>query len=231
METNCLREKINLNMRKILYKLTTRSRREKAVKAIENIINFNPKGGFAILLSIDTDDETMKDFRYDSKDVIVMQGLSKNKIDAINRDMDKIDAIYDWDILVNFSDDMEITSSEFPNVLRSVYSTNLDFFLHLPDGYQNDRIPTMSIMGKTYYQRFNFIYHPSYQSVWCDNEAMEVAKMLDKWIYLPTHLFTHNHPVHLNEKFDEQYEKTESPLVHSEDFRNFEARKKLNFPN
>jgi hypothetical protein len=42
-------------MRKILYKLTTRSRREKAVKAIENIINFNPKGGFAILLSIDTD--------------------------------------------------------------------------------------------------------------------------------------------------------------------------------
>jgi hypothetical protein len=208
-------------MRKILYKLATRSRREKAVRAIENIINFNPKGGFAILLSIDTDDESMKDFQYDSKDVIVMQGLSKNKIDAINRDMDKIDAIFDWDILVNFSDDMEITSMEFPNVLRSVFDTNLDFFLHLPDGHQNDRIPTMSIMGKTYYQRFNFIYHPSYQSVWCDNEAMEVAKMLDKWTYLPQHLFTHNHPVHLGISLDEQYQKTESPLVHFQDFQNF----------
>jgi hypothetical protein len=218
-------------MRKILYKLATRSRREKAIIAIENIINFNPKGGFAILVSIDTDDESMKDFQYDSKDVIVMQGLSKNKIDAINRDMDKIDVIFDWDILVNFSDDMEITSMEFPNVLRSVFDTNLDFFLHLPDGHQNDRIPTMSIMGKKYYQRFNFIYHPSYQSVWCDNEAMEVAKMLDKWIYLPQHLFTHNHPVHFGIAFDEQYQKTESPLVHSADHQNFERRKKMNFPN
>ena len=218
-------------MLKILYKLATRSRKEKAIKAIENIIKFNPKGEFAILLSIDTDDESMKDFQYDSKSVIIKRGLSKNKIDAINRDMDTIENEYDWDILVNFSDDMEITNLEFPNVLRSVFDTNLDFFLHLPDGYQNERIPTMSIMGKKYYQRFNFIYHPSYQSIWCDNEAMEVAKLLDKWLYLPKFIFTHNHPVNLNEKLDEQYQKTESPIVHSQDFQNFEARKKIGFPN
>jgi len=218
-------------MLKILYKLATRSRREKAVKAIENIIKFNPKGEFAILLSIDTDDESMKDFQYDSEAVITKRGLSKNKIDAINRDMDTIESEYAWDILVNFSDDMEITSWEFPNVLRSVFDTNLDFFIHLPDGHQNDRIPTMSIMGKTYYKRFNFIYHPSYQSVWCDNEAMEVAKMLNKWIYLPQHLFTHNHPAHFGIAFDEQYEKTESPIVHSQDQQNFEVRKKIGFPN
>jgi len=218
-------------MLKILYKLATRSRKEKAVKAIENIIEFNPKGAFAILLSIDTDDESMKDFQYDSEAVIIKRGLSKNKIDAINRDMDTIENEYAWDILVNFSDDMEITSSEFSNVLRSVFDTNLDFFLHLPDGHQNERIPTMSIMGNTYYKRFKFIYHPSYQSVWCDNEAMEVAKMLDKWIYFPQHLFTHNHPVHLGIAFDEQYQKTESLLVHSQDFQNFEARKKIGFPN
>jgi hypothetical protein len=72
-------------MLKILYKLATRSRREKAVKAIENIIEFNPKGEFAILLSIDTDDESMKDFQHDSKSVIIKRGLSKNKIDAINQ--------------------------------------------------------------------------------------------------------------------------------------------------
>lgn len=218
-------------MLKILYKLATRSRKEKAVKAIENIIKFNPKGAFAILLSIDIDDESMKDFHYDSESVIIKRGLSKNKIDAINRDMDTIESEVDWDILVNFSDDMEITSSEFPNVLRSVFDTNLDFFLHLPDGHQNDRIPTMSIMGKTYYKRFNFIYHPSYQSVWCDNEAMEVAKILDKWVYLPHHLFTHNHPVHFGIPLDEQYQKTESPLVHFQDFQNFEARRKIGFPN
>ena len=218
-------------MLKILYKLATRSRREKAIRAIENIIKFNLKGEFAILLSIDTDDESMKDFQYDSEAVIIKRGLSKNKIDAINRDMDIIENEYNWDILVNFSDDMEITSMEFSDVLRSVFDTNLDFFLHLPDGHQNDRIPTMSIMGKTYYKRFDFIYHPSYQSVWCDNEAMEVAKMLDKWIYLPQHLFTHNHPAHFGIAFDEQYEKTESPIVHSQDHQNFEARKKIGFPN
>jgi hypothetical protein len=145
--------------------------------------------------------------------------------------MDIIESEYDWDILVNFSDDMEITSLEFPNVLRSVFDTNLDFFLHLPDGHQNEIIPTMSIMGKTYYKRFDFIYHPSYQSVWCDNEAMEVARMLDKWLYLPQHLFTHNHPVHFGIPLDEQYQKTESPIVHSQDHQNFEARKKIGFPN
>lgn len=218
-------------MLKILYKLTTRSRKEKAIKAIENIIKFNPKGNFAILLSIDTDDEAMKDFQYDSKVVIIKRGLSKNKIDAINRDMDIIENEYDWDILVNFSDDMEIKSMDFSDVLRTHFDTNLDLFLHLPDGHQNERIPTMSIMGKTYYKRFNFIYHPSYQSVWCDNEAMEVAKALGRWVYSPQYLFTHNHPAHFGLEFDEQYKKTESPLVHSLDFENFESRRKIGFPN
>jgi len=225
---------------KILYKLTTRSRPSRWLETIDSITNnCRQDSDYFILTSIDDDDHTMHNYlvanqyevghRYEK--AMVMSGKSLNKIHAINRDMNEIDKWYRWDILVNISDDMVITTPNFESVLREVFESNKDLFLHLPDGYANERLASMSIMDRTYYERFGYIYHPSYVSVYCDNEAMDVAKNLGKYLYVNQQLFVHNHPANVGAHlWDSQYEKTEAKELHAQDCTNYQNRKQLNFP-
>lgn len=219
-------------MIKILYKLTSRSRPERCMNAIASIVgNSSTDKEYMILLSCDIDDESMKNFDYpfytDGR-LVIKKGLSKNKIDAINRDVSDID--WDWDVLVNVSDDM-IIEKGFDSVVRNAFENSLDLFLHLPDGYANERLASMSIMGRDYYNRFGYIYHPSYESVYCDNEAMDVAKSLNKYVYVNEHVFKHIHPANVGSHLmDEQYKKTESAEVHARDCENYQRRKELKFP-
>jgi hypothetical protein len=218
-------------MKKILYKLTSRSRPERCKLTIASIVgNSSTDKEYMILLSCDEDDETMNGFEYSNYTdgrLVIKRGLSKNKIDAINRDVQEFD--WDWDILVNVSDDM-IIEKGFDSVVRAAFENTLDLFLHLPDGYANERLASMSIMGRDYYNRFGYIYHPSYESVYCDNEAMDVAKILNKYVYVNSHVFKHIHPANVGAHLmDAQYMKTEAHDVHGRDCMNYQKRKETNF--
>lgn len=223
----------------ILYKLATRSRPQRFAETIKSIVDNSSNDDYLVLVSIDEDDESMQQYIEDHTlgmgfphyNVVVVNGKSKNKIDAINRDMDDSwNRWINWDVLVNISDDMVITSPNFDKVVRNVFSETTDLFLHLPDGYANERLCTMSIMGKDYYKRFGYIYHPSYESVYCDNEATDVAKALNKYVYVNEHLFKHNHPANVGAHLmDAQYEKTEASEVHAKDCTNYQLRKSINF--
>jgi len=218
-------------MNKILYKLTSRSRPDRCRETIASIVgNRSTDKAYMILLSCDEDDESMKNFSYDHYDygrLIIKRGQSKNKIDAINRDINEFD--WDWDILVNVSDDM-IIEKGFDDVVREAFENSLDLFLHLPDGFANERLATMSIMGRDYYNRFGYIYHPSYESVYCDDEAMSVAKILNKYLYVDKHVFKHIHPANVGAHLmDDQYKKTEAADVHARDCTNYQNRKNNNF--
>lgn len=225
----------------ILYKLATRGRPERFAQTIDSIVSNSNDTNFLVLVSIDEDDVTMQKYIEDVDlglgfphlNVVVVNGRSKNKIDAINRDIEKVSERWkmQWDILVNISDDMLITSNMFDIVVRSAFSETTDLFLHLPDGFVNEILPTMSIMGVDYYKRFGYIYHPSYESVYCDNEAMDVSKMLNKHVYIDAKLFTHNHPANVGRHlWDAQYERTESQELHTKDCLNYNQRKQNNFP-
>ena len=222
---------LQMNKLKILYKLTSRSRPHRCAETIASIVgNSSSEKEYMILLSCDSDDESMKDFVYDdslNERIIIKKGLSKNKIDAINRDVNEFD--YEWDVLVNVSDDM-IIEEGFDIVVREAFKDSLDMFLHLPDGYANERLASMSILGKEYYQRFGYIYHPSYESVYCDNEAMDVAKALGKYVYIHKQVFKHIHPANVGAHLmDEQYKKTEAADVHARDCTNYQRRKEQKF--
>ena len=149
-------------------------------------------------------------------------GVSKSKVDAINRDVPR----YGWDILVNVSDDQIFTRKGFDQVIAEHCGPNT--FLHLPDGHVNELLPTMSIMGRDYYNRFGYIYHPDYVSLWCDNEAMDVAKALGCHKYVDEHIFVHEHPAWTGERPDSQLEHTQS--FYRRDERVYKKRKILGFP-
>lgn len=226
---------------KILIKYASRSRNHKFFSGLENILqNLGDLNNFCILVSLDLDDATMNNsetinklteyiHKYPEK-IIVKFGHSKNKIDAINRDVNEIKEKYNFDILVNFSDDMEFIQHSFDDIVRDKFFchyADTDGNIYFNDGYVGDRISTMSIIGRKYYDKFNYIYHPSYHSLWCDNEYTKLAQMNHKIIYFPERIFNHNHPANVGGFIDEQLIKTES--FAEIDRQNYEKRFNNNF--
>ncbi len=195
---------------KILFKITSRSRVNKFLETLDNIESFaSSECEYLNVATLDLDDQWMpKDFKR-HKNTLYYWGYSKNKIDAINRDMNYIE--YDWDILVNVSDDMRFIKKDFDKEIIAAFN-DIDQFIHYNDGNQKSNVSTMSIMGRKYYERFNYIYHPDYISLWCDKEATEVAQALGKYKYMGDDniLFKHYHPAWGLANYDEQYKKTES---------------------
>jgi hypothetical protein len=225
-----------MNKFKILFKYASRSRNYKFFSGLENIIqNLGDLNNFCILISLDVDDATMNNpdtikklteyvQKYPQR-IIIKYGYSKSKIDAINRDVNEVKEKFDFDILVNFSDDMEFIKHSFDEVIRDkfyVHYQNLDGNIYFNDGFVGDRISTMSIIGRKYYDRFNYIYHPSYVSLWCYNEYTELARMNEKLMYFNENIYRHNHPANVGGFIDEQLVKTES--FSEADRRKYEQR-------
>ena len=219
---------------KILYKLASRSRPEKFFKCLSNIGAKAKRSDYIILASLDINDRSMftesEINRLDLEpNLVYVFGKSKNKIDAINRDIERIK---EWDILVNTSDDMLFIEEGFDLHIIGDFENDFDKVLHYNDGYQRDNCMTLSIMGRPYYNRFGYVYHPSYESLWSDCEATDVARALGKHKYMGDEkiLFRHYHPSLGLTTYDEQYLKTEAMGVRNKDEQNYLERKKNKFP-
>lgn len=213
---------------RILFNFASRHRPEKLKDAITNILhNVNNIDEMLIIIKLDDDDATVNDELIDDiyhcMNTEVVRGLSNNKIHAINRGVPNTG----WDILVNMSDDMEFTVKGFDDVIRKDFGDDLDKFIHYPDGKQNENLSTLSIFGKPYYDRFGYVYHPSYSSLWCDVEATDVAKDLKRYVYLDKKIFVHNHPCWGLTEMDSLYARNES--YNDKDHRNYQQRRANNF--
>lgn len=192
---------------KILIKYATRGRRQLFEETIKNIQDtISGEIEYRIEVSADYNDVSMTDYATGINENI-KYGFSLSKIDAINRDMNSISEIYNWDILIVMSDDMKFVVKDWDKlIVEEAEKVGLDSFFHWNDGYLGDKLPTMSIMGREYYERFFYIYPPCYYSFSCDAEAMFVAQMLGKWHYFSDVIFKHEHPAN-NPSFV-QYDET-----------------------
>lgn len=217
---------------RILFKYTTRSRRSNFLRGIDSIINnLADKENYHIYTTFDVDDDKMRPLPEIKGNHTYIAGTSKSKVDAINRDMDFINSQYDWDVLVNMSDDVVFTEKGFDNIIRNQFGygsdfVNLDKVIHFPDGNRSDLL-TVSIIGREYYNRDNYIYNPEYKSLYCDNEAMEVAKMRGCYKFVDRVIFNHLHPAYGKGSMDSQYQHTESFFY--EDQITYNKRKSNNF--
>ena len=227
---------------RILFKYASRSRPELFERGLKSIIDNCESDDYKILISIDNigdnKDERLDEYnevinRNHHPSLIVLKGESKNKIDAINRD---VEFVGDWDILVNMSDDMVFIKKGFDNIIREQCKIDLhntgctipdySLCLHFPDGNRNDLI-TMAILGRGFYDRFGYIYHPSYKSLYCDNEMTEVSRQLDCYKYVDEQIVRHLHCAYDSKLWDNQYVKTESYM--DEDRQTFLLREQTNF--
>jgi hypothetical protein len=152
------------------------------------------------LVTLDTVDQTMNNQSVVDKlktynNLTFIFGDSKSKIDAVNRDLDKID--YHYDIILLASDDMIPQIQGYDEIIREdmqKYYPDTDGILFYNDGHKKNELNTLSILGKKYYQRFNYIYYPEYKSEWADNEFTTVGNILKKQTYIDTVIIEHQHP-------------------------------------
>jgi hypothetical protein len=181
----------------ILVKYASRSRPENFERGLKSIIFYYDDyiSNVYVLVSLDSDDPKLKEYeeiisKYnETYKINAFIGESKNKVDAINRNIFNIE--YEWDVLVNMSDDMVLVED-----WDSIIAANIEpcKFLHFNDGNHNEYLCTMSVMHRDYYNLDGYIYNPAYKSLYCDQEATEVAHIRGLRKYVPVQICKHLHP-------------------------------------
>lgn len=181
---------------KILVKYPSRERPQKFADSLQSWLeHLSNKHEVKWLISVDANDPQVEHYFAKCRDfaqriaLTYHIGVSESKVAAINRDVH-----YDkhWDILIVQSDDMFCEAQNWDDIIASEMQEEFpygDGVLYHPDGFQN--LNTMPIMGHKYYDRFGYIYHPSYKAFWCDNEFQEVADLMGRQVFYQQVLFRH----------------------------------------
>jgi hypothetical protein len=195
---------------RIQIKLPTRERPKKFFKVLDLYIkHLSGKHECFFVISCDNDDESMHNDKviaildnYDDDSVFYYFGDNKSKVQACNADIDKHP---DFDILVLTSDDMIPQVQRYDDIIAQAmqkHFPDMDGCLWFNDGYQADNLCTLPILSKKYYERFGYVYHPDYQSLWCDGEFNEIACKLGRIRYIDQVIIKHQYPDNIGEPWD-----------------------------
>lgn len=187
----------------LLVKFPTRQRQKKFFEVLAEYISLaSGRHRVEYIISMDEDDPEMNNNEVRKaldklvalgQDIKYFYGSNKTKIEAMNADLDKTSG--EWEALFLAQDDMvPIVKDWDERMLNLVYGNfpDLDGCIWPPDGYTNSNIvSTIVLMGRSWYERFNYIYHPGYKSVYCDNEFTDVALSYDKIRKVPDRIVEH----------------------------------------
>lgn len=206
------------NQSKILIQFPTRERPQKFLMVAKKYIAFlGDRENYEMNISCDDDDFTMNNPKminriYDElgDKVTISFNPNKNKHQACNADVGS----FQFDIVLLASDDMIPKEFGYDNIIRKhfqSYFPNFDGVLHFDDGHQHEKLNTLSILGRKYYDRFKYIYNESYISLWADAEFDMTSRILGKRIYIERVIIKHEHPnIVTTVPYDELYRKNDS---------------------
>lgn len=212
---------------RIAYIFASRERSSKFFACLDNIRDMSESDDYFVVAKLDNDCPDIENYKSrisEYPELCVKWGLSKGKIHAINRDLEYMP---DADIVCCHSDDMKFIEWGFDSVIRQ--HCGADDYLHLPDGHVNERLCTYSIMGRDYFDRFGYIYHPDYWSVYADNEQNDVAKILGRYKFINQPVLRHEHPIWGYGVADDLLKRTENPTNYQQDHETYLRRKAINF--
>jgi hypothetical protein len=214
---------------RILFKIPSRSRPQKLLDCLSKVKSLaDDIDSIRIIMTLDTDDHSMTP-EYEkqlSEYGEIRYHNCTSKIDAVNRDLEG-----DEEIIVLGSDDMIAEIQGWDTIIKEKMLKefpNLDGALFFNDGYRAD-LNTMTIMSRKLYNEYGYLYHPSYKSLYCDEEWTLIGKATKKLIYDPRVIFRHVHFANVNTiKKDELY--TINDTYWTRDQTLFLIRKKQGFP-
>lgn len=225
---------VSLHSEHILIKIPTRQRPQNFFSCLDSFIEkASGSHKLTFLVSCDNDDLSMNNSLVKNRlqayeNVHVYFSPRKNKVEAINRDLDKH---LNFDLLIVASDDMLPAVRNYDSILVDCMKEKFpdtDGVINFYDGHIGNQLNTIPVIGKKYYDRFQYIYFPKYQSVFCDLELTIVSKMLKRELYINQKIIQHNHPAY-GYPTDDLYKLNESPKLAKADKEILIARKAANF--
>lgn len=217
---------------KIAYIFPSRERPDKFFRALDNIQDLSESKEYFIIAKLDNDDPFAEEYKKrldEYPEVTVRWGTSEGKIHAVNRSLEDLPQC---DILIIMSDDMIWYTYGFDNEIREAfekYFPKLDGTLHYGDSHAGERTITLSILGINLYKELGYLYHPSYQSVYADNDFTEMTRLMNKYVFIDKRIFDHYHPIWNMTAWDEQYRRNERQELYQKDHETFLKRKAENF--
>lgn len=212
---------------RFLFKFASRGRPENFKYSLtQHLKHLSNKNEYKFVFTFDNDDLTMKNdeipnfIKSLNINHEIFYGDNRTKIEAYNANLEN----QDFDVLILLQDDMIPSLINYDEIVREIMETNpngLDTTIHFKTDRWSNLLDIWCVMGKKYYNRFNYIYHPDYKSIACDNEYTEVAKILGKSIFSEKILFFHNNII----------DETSLKNCHfnSEDDKTYHRRKAINF--
>ena len=192
-------------MSRLVIKLPTRGRPQKFISILDRYVNFcSGMRDVQFVISMDHDDPTMNNQNMISllsrmqnqldNRLHFAYGSSKCKIEACNANLDLVRKL-NPDIIMLASDDMLPIVSGYDDIICQTMGKHFpdtDGVLHFNDGFSGaDKLITLSILGRKYFERFGYIYHPEYKSVYSDDEFTQVARLLNKVVYIDRCIIQH----------------------------------------
>lgn len=242
-------------MSRLVVKFPTRGRPDKFISTLDRYINFaSGMQDVQFVISMDHDDASMNNQNMIShltrmrnqleNRVHFAYGSSKSKIEACNANIDMVKRL-NPDIILLASDDMLPIVSGYDDIICKTmgkHFPNTDGVLHFNDGFSGaEKLITLSILGRKYFERFGYIYHPEYKSVFSDDEFTQVARLLNKVVYIDHCIIQHQwvgipyvkaargeiRPEELQR--DALHERNEDQEMYNHDKEVFERHKENNF--
>lgn len=166
---------------------------------------------------VDEDDPFL--YEYSSIPGLII-GKHTSAIHAINECAKTVNA----DILLVCSDDFDCPE-HWDTLLLQALEGKEDFCVKTQDGIQ-PVLMTLPIMDRVYYNRFGYIYHPSYLHMSSDVEMTAVAMMLGRNITLDL-MFPHNH--YSVGKFQKDAISVKNDKTYAQGHKNLQQRLRNNF--
>lgn len=215
----------------ILINFASRERPTKFFACLNNIREMSTTGNYIVLAKLDIDDCSMNcpesiAILEAYPEVQVAWGYSKNKRDAINRDINTVKA--SWTILLNHSDDMQFTYKGFDEEIFEAFK-GYSGLVHFPDQKAGAELITYTMMSRDYYESEGFVYHHDFSSVYMDNYQHEKAIVQGKYKYVPKEILFHAHPIWGHGVVDNLLLRTEEPENYRLDHLTYQRHKQNNF--
>ena len=174
----------------LMVQFATRGRRDQFLECLQLYVD-TLSGTNEVLFNISCDDddssmnnqETIASIYKIYPKCFINFNDNSTKVEAINSNISE----RQFDVVINASDDMNPQINGWDEEIRKgfeQYFPDYDGVLHFNDGVHGRSLNTLCILGRPYYDRFGYIYNPSYKGLYCDNEFTEVAKRLKKSIYI-----------------------------------------------
>ena len=189
---------------RILLKCPTRSRPNKVLQTLSSYVRLaNHTELLGIAVSCDTNDTSMKNVS-ELENIIrrcawsrIFYSDNHSKIEACNANMNEID--WKWDIVVLVSDDMIPQIRGYDDVIRNHMKAKFpdtNGILWFNDGCQENKLNTLCIYGREFYNSQGYIYNPEYKSLFCDTELTDQCRNEYKFKceYIPYCIIRHEHP-------------------------------------